>query len=55
VNAPLIRTLKKTLGGKSAEGGKLRRFGHGSKTVDGMMRLRSGTPAMNRQSRLGVK
>jgi hypothetical protein len=30
--------LIETLGRKSAEGGKLRRFGYGSKTVDGMNR-----------------
>ncbi|MGL9619431.1 hypothetical protein QRQ56_15585 [Bradyrhizobium sp. U531] len=46
--------IGKTLGGKSTEAGKLRRFGSGSKTVDGMS-APFGEPGMNRRHPTGVK
>jgi len=53
LEAVIIR--KQTLAGKSADVGKLLRFGYGSKTVEGITALRSRPPRMNRRGPVGVK
>nr|BCF22410.1 hypothetical protein XF14B_03620 [Bradyrhizobium diazoefficiens] len=52
LEAVIIR--KQTLAGKSADDGKLLRFGYGSKTVEGITALRSRPPRMNRRGPVGV-